>query len=63
MMRIAILVATSQIPRGLIVSFSGVEDKHPRLFSRRPDEVAKAALPCRVKFLEQQQRQIAACLC
>lgn len=40
-MRIAILGATSQIARDLIVSFSGEADKHLHLFARRPDEVAK----------------------
>lgn len=40
-MRIAILGATSQIARDLIVSFSATEDKHLRLFARRPDEVTK----------------------
>ncbi len=40
-MRIAILGATSQIARDLIVSFSAAEDKHLQLFARRPDEVAK----------------------
>lgn len=51
MMRIAILGATSQIARDLIVSFSAVEDKHLHLFARRPVEVAKwlasAGLPGR----------------
>lgn len=41
MMRIAILGATSQIARDLIVSFSAAEDKHPHLFARRSDEVTK----------------------
>lgn len=42
MMRIAILGATSQIARDLIVSFSAaIEDKHLHLFARRPDEVTK----------------------
>jgi nucleoside-diphosphate-sugar epimerase len=41
MMRIAILGATSQIARDLIVSFSAAEDKHLHLFARRPDEVTK----------------------
>jgi len=40
-MRIAILGATSQIARDLIVSFSAAEDKHLHLFARRPDEVTK----------------------
>lgn len=40
-MNIAILGATSQIARDLIVSFSAVEDHHLHLFARRPDEVAK----------------------
>lgn len=40
-MRIAILGATSQIARDLIVSFSADEDYHLHLFARRPDEVAK----------------------
>ncbi|MEI7842803.1 MAG: NAD-dependent epimerase/dehydratase family protein [Gallionellaceae bacterium] len=40
-MRIAILGATSQIARDLIVSFSGETDKHLQLFARRPDEVTK----------------------
>jgi len=40
-MRIAILGATSQIARDLIVSFSATEDKHLYLFARRPDEVTK----------------------
>lgn len=38
-MRIAILGATSQIARDLIVSFSVAEDKHLHLFARRPDEL------------------------
>lgn len=38
-MRIAILGATSQIARDLIVSFSGAADNHLYLFARRPDEV------------------------
>lgn len=38
-MRIAILGATSQIARDLIVSFSAAEDKRLHLFARRPDEV------------------------
>jgi len=41
MMRIAILGATSQIARDLIVSFSAEADKHLHLFARRPDEAAK----------------------
>lgn len=40
-MRIAILGATSQIAKDLIFSFSVEEDKHLRLFARRPDEVTK----------------------
>jgi nucleoside-diphosphate-sugar epimerase len=40
-MRIAILGATSQIARDLIVSFSAEEGKHLHLFARRPTEVAK----------------------
>jgi len=40
-MRIAILGATSQIARDLIVLFSVAENKHLHLFARRPDEVAK----------------------
>ena len=40
-MRIAILGATSQIARDLIVSFSAEEDKQLHLFARRPDEVTK----------------------
>ena len=40
-MKIAILGATSQIARDLIVSFSAVEDHHLHLFARRPDEVRK----------------------
>lgn len=39
--KIAILGATSQIARDLIVSFSGDDDKHLHLFARRPDEVTK----------------------
>lgn len=38
-MHIAILGATSQIARDLIVSFSATEDKNLYLFARRPDEV------------------------
>ena len=49
--RIAILGATSQIARDLIVLFSSSEDKHLQLFARRPDEVTKwlvsAGLPGR----------------
>ncbi len=41
MMRIAILGATSQIARDLIVSFSATGDKHLHLFARRPDEMTK----------------------
>jgi len=41
MMRIAILGATSQIARDLIVSFSATEGKCLHLFARRPDEVTK----------------------
>lgn len=40
-MRIAILGATSQIARDLVVSFSSAEDKHLHLFARRPDDVTK----------------------
>ena len=40
-MKIAILGATSQIARDLIVSFSVAEAKHLHLFARRPDEVTK----------------------
>lgn len=40
-MRIAILGATSQIARDLVISFSAVADKHLHLFARRPDEVTK----------------------
>ncbi len=40
-MRIAILGATSQIARDLIVSISAAEDKQLYLFARRPDEVKK----------------------
>lgn len=39
MMKIAILGATSQIARDLIVSFSVNEDQYLHLFARRPDEV------------------------
>lgn len=41
MMRIAILGATSQIARDLIVSFSGTADHHLHLFARRSAEVTK----------------------
>ncbi|MFA6061490.1 MAG: NAD-dependent epimerase/dehydratase family protein [Gallionella sp.] len=41
MMKIAILGATSQIARDLIVSFSADADKKLHLFARRPDEVTK----------------------
>lgn len=37
--QIAILGATSQIAKDLIVSFSAEEDKHLHLFARRPEEV------------------------
>lgn len=40
-MRIAILGATSQIAKDLVVSFSGEADKRLHLFARRPDEVRK----------------------
>lgn len=40
-MRIALLAATRQIARDLVVSFSADEDKHLHLFARRPDEVTK----------------------
>lgn len=40
-MRVAILGATSQIVRDLIVSFSAAEGKYLHLFARRPDEVKK----------------------
>lgn len=40
-MRIAILGATSQIARDLIVSFSATEDQQLHLFARRPGEVQK----------------------
>lgn len=39
MMNIAILGATSQIAKDLIVSFSAAGDKHLHLFARRPDDV------------------------
>ena len=39
MMNIAILGATSQIAKDLIVSFSAEEDKHLHLFARRPEYV------------------------
>ena len=38
-MRIAILGATSQIAKDLIVSFSSETDKYLHLFARRPNEV------------------------
>lgn len=38
-MKIAILGATSQIARDLIISFSADEDRHLHLFARRPEEV------------------------
>ena len=41
MMSIAILGATSQIARDLIVSFSATEEHHLHLFARRPEEVTK----------------------
>ena len=41
MMRIAILGATSQIARDLILSFSAAEDKQLHLFARRPGDVNK----------------------
>jgi len=40
-MKIAILGATSQIARDLIISFSAEEEKHLHLFARRPGEVVK----------------------
>lgn len=40
-MRIAILGATSQIARDLIVSFSTAKDVQLHLFARRPDDVTK----------------------
>lgn len=40
-MKIAILGATSQIARDLIVSFSAEEDKQLHLFARSPDNVTK----------------------
>lgn len=40
-MHIAILGATSQIAKDLIVSFAAEKDKHLHLFARRPDEVSK----------------------
>ena len=40
-MRIAILGATSQIARDLILSFSVAAEKQLHLFARRPDEVTK----------------------
>ena len=41
MMRVAILGATSQIARDLIVSSSVAKDKQLHLFARRPEEVTK----------------------
>lgn len=41
MIRIAILGATSQIAKDLIISCSATEDKQLHLFARRPAEVAK----------------------
>lgn len=41
MMRIAILGATSQIARDLIVSIAAAGEKQLHLFARRPDEVTK----------------------
>lgn len=41
MQRIAILGATSQIAKDLIVSFSAEDQTHLHLFARRPDEVRK----------------------
>ena len=40
-MKIAILGATSQIARDLVLSFAVAEEKHLHLFARRPDDVAK----------------------
>ncbi|GBL40148.1 hypothetical protein EMGBD2_14060 [Nitrospirota bacterium] len=40
-MRIAILGATSQIAKDLVLSFSAEAGKHLHLFARRPDEVKK----------------------
>ena len=40
-MKIAILGATSQIAKDLIVSFSNEKDKQLHLFARRPDDVKK----------------------
>jgi nucleoside-diphosphate-sugar epimerase len=40
-MRIAILGATSQIARDLIVSFAAAGERHLYLFARRPDDVKK----------------------
>jgi nucleoside-diphosphate-sugar epimerase len=40
-MNIAILGATSQIAKDLIISFSVAADKHLHLFARSPDEVTK----------------------
>jgi len=39
-MKIAILGATSQIARDLVISFAGAGENHPHLFARRTDEVA-----------------------
>jgi nucleoside-diphosphate-sugar epimerase len=39
--RIAILGATSQIAKDLVLSFSGEAGKHLHLFARRPDDVKK----------------------
>lgn len=39
--RIAILGATSQIAKDLIISFAGDEDKYVHLFGRRPEEIKK----------------------
>jgi nucleoside-diphosphate-sugar epimerase len=41
MMRIAILGATSQMAKDLIISLSDEPDKHLHLFARRPDDVKK----------------------
>lgn len=41
MMKIAILGATSQIARDLIVSFPAEEDQHLHLFARSPEKVTK----------------------
>ena len=40
-MRIAILGATSQIAKDLILSFSVEKNKHLHLFARRPDEIRR----------------------